>query len=277
MDDIVRPPRPTITPSDSPAPSGHVSIPITSDDAPEVDIAGVAPRRPAPPAVAVHIPETSDVADTPSGSSTSKPLSLGDLDLDAPSSTSESAAPAPEESFQMPSQNFSTLDAASESEPTPTVEPTPVTEPAPTPESTPVASPEPSPEPAPTSAPASSPAPSLLAEIEAQEARETDAKVTQAPATPAGKKSHVMVIIVGVIIALGLIAGAGYAYWQNKKETATPTTNTTKTTTTTEKTKDPATADDIDTASKDIETSLTKSDETKDYQATDLSDTTLGL
>lgn len=270
MDDIVRPPRPT-TPSDSPAPSGHVSIPITSDDAPEADIAGVTPRRPAPAAAAVHIPETSDVADAPTGSSTSKPLSLGDLDLDTPSSTSESAAPAPEDSFQMPSQNFSTLDAASESELTP------VTEPAPTPDSTPVASPEPSPAPAPTSAPASSPAPSLLAEIEAQEARETDAKVTQAPATPAGKKSHVMVIIVGVIIALGLIAGAGYAYWQNKKETATPATNTTKTTTTTEKTKDPATADDIDTASKDIETSLTKSDETKDYQATDLSDTTLGL
>lgn len=106
------------------------------------------------------------------------------------------------------------------------------------------------------------------------EQKPTAGVVTSPQYKQPSKKGKGVAILVAVILAIGLIAGAGYAYLQNTKEVAPPVD--TKPTVTTPA-KDPATADDIDTLNTDINNTMTKVDDTKDYQANDLSDTTLGL
>lgn len=83
-------------------------------------------------------------------------------------------------------------------------------------------------------------------------------------------------IVVAILIAIALMAGAGYAYMQSGKKTSSATPATTpavenKTTTTELK------AADIDKASTDLDTTLKKVDDTKDFASTDLSDSSLGL
>src|SRR5690606_20568 len=86
--------------------------------------------------------------------------------------------------------------------------------------------------------------PSLLDEVEAHEKSRTSAKVEQAPTAPIKKKHNLGAVMVAILLALGLVAGAGYAYWQNNKTTTTtlpsasPNTSTPKTS--------PATTEDID-------------------------------
>lgn len=106
---------------------------------------------------------------------------------------------------------------------------------------------------------------------------ETNAKVSAAPATSAPKRKggRASIIILAVLIALALIAGAGYAYWTNNKsvkETSSSQTSTVETPKIT-----PATTDDVDKAIKDIDASLKAVDDANEYQATDLTDATLGL
>jgi hypothetical protein len=104
----------------------------------------------------------------------------------------------------------------------------------------------------------------------------TNGSVTSAVYTQPAKKSRGMVIFIAVLLALALIAGAGYAYLQNTKE-VTPTNDAKPAVTTPAPTKDPATAADIDTVNSEIDQTLNKIDDTKDYQENDLTDTTLGL
>jgi uncharacterized protein HemX len=84
------------------------------------------------------------------------------------------------------------------------------------------------------------------------------------------------VIVAAILIVLCLIGGAGYAYWQNSKETPVPApTQTTKATTQTTTAK--VTGKDVDSATKDIDASLNKVNDTTDFTTNDLSDATLGL
>lgn len=89
------------------------------------------------------------------------------------------------------------------------------------------------------------------------------------------KKGKGAAILVAVLVALALIAGAGYAYYQNNKQTVKPAVQTQIKDT--KAAKNPATATDVDNTSKAIDSELKKVDDTKDYQANDLTDTTLGL
>lgn len=106
------------------------------------------------------------------------------------------------------------------------------------------------------------------------EQKPTAGVVTSPQYKQPSKKGKGVAILIAVILAIGLIAGAGYAYLQNTKEVAPPADPTPVVTT---PAKDPATADDIDTLNTDINNTMTKVDDAKDYQANDLSDTTLGL
>lgn len=102
---------------------------------------------------------------------------------------------------------------------------------------------------------------------------ETDDQPLQTkPSKQPTKKGKGAAIFVAILFALALIGGAGYAYWQKKNEQRTPAANTTQ-----ESTKSPAKADDVEKVSNDIDESLKKIDDTKDYQESDLSDETLGL
>lgn len=98
--------------------------------------------------------------------------------------------------------------------------------------------------------------------------------VTSAQIKPVKKKGKGMAIVVAIILAIALIAGAGYAYMQNSKKTTPPVENKT---TVTAPAKSPATSADIDALNTEIDNTLKKVDDTKDYQESDLSDTTLGL
>jgi hypothetical protein len=113
-----------------------------------------------------------------------------------------------------------------------------------------------------------------IAEAKTDEKPSTAGVVTSAQYKQPSKKGKGVAILIAVILALGLIAGAGYAYLQNTKEIAPPVTPTTTTQT---PAKNPATANDVDTLNTDIDSALSKVDDTKDYQANDLADTTLGL
>ena len=84
------------------------------------------------------------------------------------------------------------------------------------------------------------------------------------------KKGKGLAIFIAVIIALGLIAGASYAFWKNNQNKKTTTTTTTKTTA-------PNVSDKVNTASDAIDAELNKIDDTKEFQPNDISDTTLGL
>lgn len=113
---------------------------------------------------------------------------------------------------------------------------------------------------------------SLLAEIEAQEKTEAESRVQQAPTAPRPKRHGWFPIVMAIIIALGLLAGAGYAYWQNNKQTKAPAQSTT---TVTEK--KPATAADVDAITKSLDESIESLAKTQDLAETDLADAALGL
>lgn len=117
--------------------------------------------------------------------------------------------------------------------------------------------------------------PSLLDEVEAHEKSRTSARVEQAPTTPIKKKHNLSAVIVAILLALGLVAGAGYAYWQNNKTTTTTLPSSSPNTSTPKSS--PATTEDIDATVKAIDQSMKTIDDAKDFQATDLSDSTLGL
>lgn len=84
------------------------------------------------------------------------------------------------------------------------------------------------------------------------------------------KKGKGLAIFIAVIIALGLIAGASYAFWKNNQNKKTTKTTTTKTTA-------PNVSDKVNTASDAIDAELKKIDDTKEFQPNDISDTALGL
>lgn len=96
--------------------------------------------------------------------------------------------------------------------------------------------------------------------------------VLSAPEKPV-KKSKFAAIFVAILVALALIGGAGYAYWQKRQE-ATKTTNTPA------KVEEKATTTHTTPGAKAnaaIDEALKKLDDTKEFQESDLSDTTLGL
>lgn len=92
---------------------------------------------------------------------------------------------------------------------------------------------------------------------------------TKYPPTSPKKKGRGLAIVIAVIIALALIGGASYAFWKNNKDKKTTTKDTTETTINITET--------ITTASDGIDAELSKVDDTKEFQSTDLSDATLGL
>jgi hypothetical protein len=104
----------------------------------------------------------------------------------------------------------------------------------------------------------------------------SDGVVTVSPSVKPNKKGKSAVIMVAILIALSLIGGAGYAYLQNQKTTPDASPAVTKPAVTETK-KDPASAADVDKTSQEIDASLKKVDDTKDFQESDLTDTTLGL
>ncbi len=83
-----------------------------------------------------------------------------------------------------------------------------------------------------------------------------------------------VLIIVLLLAALG--GGAGYAYIQTNKKVK-PESTPAPATTQTEPEDTSLKAEDLDKTSSDLDASLKKVDDVKDYSATDLSDTTLGL
>ncbi len=96
--------------------------------------------------------------------------------------------------------------------------------------------------------------------------------VLSSPSKPASKKGKSGAIIVAVLVALALIGGAGYAFWQKRGDTPAKPTTTSTTPSSQATSNDPGTK-----ATTKIDESLKKTDETKDLQESDLSDTTLGL
>jgi hypothetical protein len=98
--------------------------------------------------------------------------------------------------------------------------------------------------------------------------------VTSAQYKQPSKKGRGVAILVAVILALALIAGAAYAYLQNTKDIAPEAeTNTVVTT----PVKESTASEDIDTLNTEIDESLKAVNDTTDYQQNDLTDTTLGL
>lgn len=104
--------------------------------------------------------------------------------------------------------------------------------------------------------------------------KSTAGVVTSAQYKQPSKKGRGLAILVAVILALALIAGAAYAYLQNTKDIAPQTeTNTVVTT----PVKESTASEDIDTINTEIDDSLKAVNDTTDYQQNDLTDTTLGL
>ena len=90
------------------------------------------------------------------------------------------------------------------------------------------------------------------------------------PNKPKSKKSPI--VFVAALLVLALVGGGVFAYWQSSNKT-TPTASTNNTTQTEKK----VNADDINKVSTDLDTSLKKIDDTKDFSTTDLADAALGL
>lgn len=132
------------------------------------------------------------------------------------------------------------------------------------------------------------PKPGMTFDAKAAEAAMNDEDTTPVPSMPESsglgepkvasslnpsapkKKGKGLAIVIAVIIALALIGGASYAFWKNNQDKNVTTTDTTTTTTVT-------VSDTVTTASDGIDAELNKIDDTKEFQSTDISDTTLGL
>lgn len=113
-------------------------------------------------------------------------------------------------------------------------------------------------------------------ETQPQQELESKGQVTQAPTNQPRQKGHWGAVIVALILAIALIAGAGYAYWQNQQTTKDVVKTPVKTTP--EKpASTPVTADDVQTSSDKIDQSIKETDAVTDASEADLSDTTLGL
>ncbi|MCA9330033.1 hypothetical protein KDA11_05265 [Candidatus Saccharibacteria bacterium] len=102
-----------------------------------------------------------------------------------------------------------------------------------------------------------------------------------APVVKSAPKSHKgskVAIMVGILFALALIGGAGYAYWQNNKSNSnTPVAEQTQQAAEDDNKTKPATAKDVQKAIDDIDTNLGKVDDSKDFVESDLSNSALGL
>lgn len=291
MDDITKPTTPT--------PSGHVSIPVTRRP---IDRAPLSGGRSVDGFVSQ--PSTSSSSMAPP-SVNSSPVSLDQLDAPLPSENSvNDTAPEISTSSDMPvadepsQASFSVETSADEPSSPPEIPAEPSTQITETAQDDSINPPQ---EPQQITAPTmSGMAPEVSANTEdnltednepqasesesvakpeekpAAEAEKSEGSVVTAPITSAPRhKGHLGAILVAVLISLALIAGAGYAYWQNNKTKADTAKKNTPAVT--QKTKNPATADDVQKASDDIDASLKKIDDTKDFQEADLSDTSLGL
>ncbi len=277
MDDVTRP-KPTVTPPAvkpaEPASDGHFSIPVTRRPVDASPISVGSASRP--------------VNDVAAPAASVGPASALQPPVDnSPKTLDELDTPSPE------------ADGAPELPNVPAPEETPAVADPVTPE-TPAAPAAPqSPEPIiPAADTFAAPTPILeekpkdkgpLGDIQLEENGTTDfsapadsndgkkeGSVIAASTGSAPRKGNMAAIVVAVLIALGLVAGAGYAYWQNnkdKKAAEKPATQATQQ----ERVKNPATSEDVDKATADIDAALKKVDDSKDFQESDLSDATLGL
>ena len=115
-----------------------------------------------------------------------------------------------------------------------------------------------------------------LQELAAEEEARNNPAASEVPAEspepnkPKSKKSPI--VFVAVLLVLALVGGGAFAYWQSSNKT-TPAASTNNTTQTEKK----VNADDINKVSTDLDTSLKKIDDTKDFSTTDLADAALGL
>lgn len=97
---------------------------------------------------------------------------------------------------------------------------------------------------------------------------------TAAPIAADAKKKSAMplIMLIVVLVVLGLAAAAYFAFYKEDAKIETPASQSTTTTTTKQDT-----TTDPDTVSESIDSSLNSIDDTKDYDTSNLSDTTLGL
>lgn len=284
MDDVTRP-KPTATPPAvkpaEPASDGHFSIPVTRRPIEGSPVGASSPSRPvndiASPAAST-IPMSAPQPPVDNSPKTLDELDAPDVTVDAPSPEAEGAPDLP--GAPVPEETSAVADPVSQelpSEPTAPESPEPATPPADT-----FAAPTPILEEKPKEK-------GPLGDIQLEENGTTDfsapadsndgkkeGSVIAASTGSAPRKGNMAAIVVAVLIALGLVAGAGYAYWQNnkdKKAAEKPATQATQQ----EKVKNPATSEDVDKATADIDAALKKVDDSKDFQESDLSDATLGL
>ncbi len=113
--------------------------------------------------------------------------------------------------------------------------------------------------------------------IESPQVPEEQVADTGLPQAADAQKKHgsmPLVIILVVLVVLGLSAAA-YLAFAKKDDTTSKNTNTQPQATQTAA--EASATSDPDEATKAIDTALSSTDETKDYSANDLSDTTLGL
>lgn len=111
-----------------------------------------------------------------------------------------------------------------------------------------------------------------LAELASEEETKNPIPEPQSALHPTKKHGKGRVILVAVLLLLSLAGGAGYAYYQQKKGSPAPAASTAET--------QPAPANnaaDPDQTAKDIDATLQKVDDTKDFSENDLSDAALNL
>jgi uncharacterized protein HemX len=85
---------------------------------------------------------------------------------------------------------------------------------------------------------------------------------------PKRSKMPLMMLVI-VIVLIALVVAAYFAFLKKDDKPAASSTNNTQSTT--------ATTTDPDAVDKSIDSAVSKLDDSKDYAASDLSDTTLGL
>lgn len=94
-----------------------------------------------------------------------------------------------------------------------------------------------------------------------------------APELPKHSGTPVVAVVIAIVIALALAGLTVFAYLKTRNTSPDTNTTTTQPSTTASK----ATTKDVDNTSKDMDTALSSVDDTKDFAATDISDTALGL
>lgn len=265
MDDMIKPvttstPKPVTSDAATPSIAERMSIPVSH----HTSTAPTVPKEPSDDVVKRTAPIVQPIHDDVVPPPSADVNSLADLDEPTPTNSTEPSIP------DSGGDNAPiAFESKSVKSPTPPISPASVEPTASMPEAS-------------TDETADPPIEEKSSEVpvkptpEAIEEPKFEAKVMPASTDrPAAQKGRGVVILIAVIFALALVAGAAYAYVQNKKEvtkatsTAAPATKTPA--------KNPATAKDVEKTSSDIDASLKKVNDTTDYQASDLSDTTLGL